>query len=223
VRELSNRIMQAVILSERSEIGWRELELESLAPDETVEMDVTVMKRASTQRDAETRLIPGASSARKSLGDAWEDLRRALRRQVVEAIAGGTREPVPLGTWLIEDLVLCAYEASGGVAGRARALLGVPETTFRRKISKATSQERAGLLTRRAPWNEMAPCIAALVRSSEEAPEDVLEEARSVLLREVASQVDDPVQGAALMGVTVRTYRRGTQELGELSPLAPAI
>jgi Nif-specific regulatory protein len=223
VRELSNRIMQAVILSERSEIGWRELELESLAPDETVEMDVTVMKRASAQRDAETRLIPGDSSARKNPRDVWEDLRRELRRQVVEAVAGGAREPVPLGTWLIEDLVLSAYEASGGVSGRARALLGVPETTFRRKISKAASQERAGLLTRRAPWNEVGPCIAALVRSCEEAPEDVLETARTVLLREVFSHVDDPVRGAALMGVTVRTYRRWTEELRELSPLAPAI
>ncbi|HEY7700427.1 MAG TPA: sigma-54 dependent transcriptional regulator, partial [Vicinamibacteria bacterium] len=232
VRELSNRIMQAVILSERSEIGWRELELESLPPDQTVEIDLSVMKRASAQRDAETRLVPGPLGPRdeaRSPQDAWEDLRLALRRQVVEAVTDGAREPLPLGTWLIEDLVLSAYEAAGGVSGRARALLGIPETTFRRKLQKATSQERAGILTRRPPWNEVGPSIAALVRSSEEAREDVLDTARSLLLREVISQIDDPVRGAALMGVTVRTYRRWTQELGEpseplrQSPLAPAI
>jgi diguanylate cyclase (GGDEF)-like protein len=212
VRELSNRIMQAVILAERPEIGWRELELESLAPEQTVEMDVSVMKRASAQRDAETRLLPSDGGPR----EAWDDLRRALRRQVVEAI--GTRQPVPLGTWLIEDLVLSAYEAAGRVSGRARALLGIPETTFRRKLTKATSQERAGLLTRTHPWNEVGPAIAAVVRSSDEAREDVLDRARSVLLHEVTAHVDDPVRGARLMGVTVRTYRRWAEDLDRLAP-----
>ncbi len=232
VRELSNRIMQAVILSERSEIGWRELELGSLAPEQTVEMNLSVMRRASAQRDFETRLVPGPSGPRdkpRSPQEAWDDLRRALRRQVVEAVADEAREPVPLGTWLIEDLVLSAYEAAGGVSGRARALLGIPETTFRRKLSKAASQERAGLLTRRPPWNEVGPSIASLVRASDHAAEDVLEAARSILLHEVTSLVDDPVRAAALMGVTVRTFRRWTRELGGLSdplpesPFAPAI
>jgi hypothetical protein len=75
----------------------------------------------------------------------------------------------------------------------------------------------------------MTPSIAALVRSSDEARQDVLDTARTVLLREVISHIDDPVRGAALMGVTVRTYRRWTLELGGLSdsihprPLVPAI
>ena len=220
VRELSNRIMQAVILCERSEIGWRELDLESLPPEQTVEMDISVMRRASAQRDSETRLLAATlppRSARQAREEAWEDLRLALRRQVVEALGNGAREPLPLGTWLIEDLVLSAYDAAGGVSGRARALLGIPETTFRRKLSKATSQERAGLLTRRPPWDDVGPSIEALVRSSEEAREDVLDTARSVLLQEVTAHIDDPVRGAALMGVTLRTYRRWTQELGSPS------
>jgi DNA-binding protein Fis len=147
---------------------------------------------------------------------------------VVEAVADGAGEPLPLGTWLVEDLVLSAYDAAGGVSGRARALLGIPETTFRRKLSKATSRERAGLLTRRPPWNDVSPSIEALVRASEEAREDVLDTARSVLLQEVVSHTNDPVRGAALMGVTLRTYRRWTQEIGSSTavvrerPLLPA-
>ena len=232
VRELSNRIMQAVILSERAEIGRRELELEVLAPEQTVEMDLTVMKRAADERGRGARPAPEPSAAKdrpRSPQEAWNDLRTALRRQVMEAVADGTKEPVPLGTWLIEDLVLAAYEAASGVSGRARALLGVPETTFRRKLSKATSQKRAGLLTRRPPWSEVGPSLAALVRSSEEAREDVLETARSLLLHEVTSLVQDSVKGAALMGVTLRTYRRWIEDVGALerpfsdSPLAPAI
>jgi hypothetical protein len=83
---------------------------------------------------------------------------------------------------------------------------------------------------RRAPWEEIAPILAALVRCAEDAREDVLETARSLLLHEVTSQVTDTVRGAALMGVTVRTYRRWTQELSEVNgsslparPLAPAL
>jgi diguanylate cyclase (GGDEF)-like protein len=237
VRELSNRIMQAVILSEKPEIGWRELELESLAPDQTVEMDLSVMKRAAAQRAVETRWVASPAPAPNENGsdprtaqETWEELRLALRRQVVEANADSSKEPVPLGTWLIEDLVLSAYDAAGGVSGRARTLLGIPETTFRRKLQKTTSQERAGLLMRRPPWGEMAPILSALVRCAEDAREDVLDTARSLLLHEVTSQVTDAVRGAALMGVTVRTYRRWTQELSEVTessfparPLAPAL
>jgi diguanylate cyclase (GGDEF)-like protein len=222
VRELANRIMQAAILSERVEIDWRDLELEPLTPEQTVEIDISVMKRASVgERETGGEL--------RTPEQAWEDLRLALRRQVVEAEADRTKAPMPLGAWLIEDLVLAAYRAAGGVSARARTLLGVPETTFRRKLQKATSQERAGLLTRRPPWNEVGPSIAALVRVPEQPREDVLDAVRSLLLNEVASLVENPVRGAALMGVTVRTYRRWTEGLNGVSdplsetPLAPAI
>jgi hypothetical protein len=56
------------------------------------------------------------------------------------------------------------------------------------------------------------------VRVAEDGRQDVLDTARSVLLQEVTSHIDDPVRGAALMGVTLRTYRRWTQELGSPSP-----
>jgi DNA-binding protein Fis len=205
--------MQAVILSEGSEIGLRELELESSSPEQTREMDLTVMKRSATAIAPRAADVP--ADAFQSSEQAWEALRISLRRQVEDSIASPGIDPLPLGTWLIEDLVLAAYRAAGEVSGRARALLGVPETTFRRKLQKATSQERAGLLTRRPPWSDVAPRIAALVRTPDVSQRDVLHAARILLLTEVMAQTDDPSRGAALMGVTVRTFRRWAMEMAD--------
>jgi DNA-binding NtrC family response regulator len=234
VRDLQNRIMQAVILSEGPEIGVRELELEHVPPEQTVEMDVSAIKRsasvvAAARAISDEHPAPVAAARRRTAAEAWDALRLALRHQVSEAVAVDAKDPLPIGTWLDEDLVLQAYEAAGGVSGRARALLGVPETTFRRKLQKTTSQERAGILTRRPPWNDVRPCIAELVRTPDVAQSDVLHLARSLLLQEVVTHVDDPARGAALMGVTLRTYRRWAAELSDLSsarseaPLAPAV
>ncbi len=119
---------------------------------------------------------------------------------------------MPLGTWLMEDIVLSAYGATGEVSGRARALLGVPETTFRRRLHKAISKAKAQLLMRKPPWQDVAPHITALLRTPDIAHTDVLQTARDLLLSEVSARVDDPAVGAALMGVTVRTYRRWMEE-----------
>ena len=129
--------------------------------------------------------------------------------------------PVPLGTWLMEDLVLHAYEASGSVSGRARARLGIPETTFRRRLRKASAKARADLLTRTPEWRAVTPVIVALVRSGAASDGDVLQRARRVLLEEIASRTNDASLGAALMGVTVRTYRRWTSAV-ESSSLVSA-
>jgi diguanylate cyclase (GGDEF)-like protein len=223
VRELQNRIMQAVILSEGPTMGIRELELESLPLDQTVELDLSGMKRAAVSPES-TRITleTPASTSRvdaspPSADEAWRELGTELKRQVARAIGSAGSEPVPIGTWLDEDLVLEAFDAAEGVMGRARALLGVPETTFRRKLQKASSQMRAGLLTRRPPWEEVRPRITELVRAADNESGDVLQRARSLLLAEIASQVQDPVRGAALMGITVRTYRRWLSEHADLT------
>ena len=87
----------------------------------------------------------------------------ALTRQIQAALDDPLGQPVPLGTWLMEDIVLSAYGATGEVSGRARALLGVPETTFRRRLRKAISKAKAQLLMRKPP---LAGCSASYHRSA---------------------------------------------------------
>ena len=216
VRELQNRIMQAVILAEGTEIGIRQLDLDTVLPEQTQEWD-----RGSFRPQPQS-LHGLAVSEVTARGDedlsgltpveSWAVLASALTRQIQAALDDPSGQPVPLGTWLMEDIVLSAYGATGEVSGRARALLGVPETTFRRRLRKAISKARAQLLMRKPPWQDVAPHITALLRTPDIAHTDVLQTARDLLLSEVSARVDDPAVGAALMGVTVRTYRRWMEE-----------
>jgi len=212
VRELQNRVMQAVILCEGTELGVDELDLERTPTGQTVEMDLSMMGPGALRvaRSLDTMDEAGPLLSDNTPEDSWEALRDALGKQIEVALADPSGQPVPLGTWLMEDIVLQAYEASGGVTGRARALLGIPETTFRRRLRKATSKARAELLTRKPHWNGVVPLIATLVRTKEISSGDVLQRARRMLLDEIVARVDAPTVGAALMGVTVRTYRRWT-------------
>jgi hydrogenase-4 transcriptional activator len=211
VRELQNRIMQAVILAEDAVIGIPELELQRSSTGRTVEMDLSMVGPGSVKVARSLAASPVSSTEFDvPLEQLWEALRSALGSQVQAVLTTPNAAPVPLGTWLMEDLVLHAYETSGGVSGRARARLGIPETTFRRRLQKASSKVRAELLTRKPEWSALKPIITALVRSDAGTYGDVLQRARGTLLEEVTSQTDDAVVGAALMGVTVGTYRRWT-------------
>ena len=223
VRELQNRIMQAVILCEGTELGVNELELEHTSTGQTVEMDLSMMGPGAVRvaRSLSTAGKSGTELNGATAEESWDALRAALGQQVDAALADPSGQPVPLGSWLMEDIVLQAYEAGGGVSERARALLGIPETTFRRRLTKATSKARAELLTRKPQWGTLTPLIAKLVRTKDLAKSDVLQAARRILLEEVVARVDNPTVGAALMGVTVRTFRRWTSIDVESVPNAP--
>jgi len=214
VRELHNRIMQAVILAEGSEIGLRELDLDTVPPEQTQEWDRTSIQPQS-QGLAVSEVVARRSDEDFSdltAVESWAALGSALTRQIQAALNDPSGQPVPLGTWLMEDIVLQAFAAAGEVSGRARALLGIPETTFRRRLRKATSKAKTKLLIRRPPWQEVVPSITALLRTPDIARTDVLQTARNLLLSQVSAHVEDPALGAALMGVTVRTYRLWMEE-----------
>jgi diguanylate cyclase (GGDEF)-like protein len=214
VRELQNRVMQAVILCEGDELGVDELELEHTPTGQTVEMDLSMVGPGAVRvaRSLNLRDDPTPLQTANTPEDSWKALRDALGKQIDVVLADPSGQPVPLGTWLLEDIVLQAYDASGGIPGRARTMLGIPETTFRRRLRKATSKARAELLTRKPHWRMVAPLIGALVRTKGIAKGDVLQTARQTLLDEVVARVDSPAVGAALMGVTVRTFRRWTSK-----------
>ncbi len=215
VRELQNRIMRAVILCEGPEIGMTELEL---------------VRRASPAAGVEPEPRPGTgarapyppptatpeSMPAASIEAAWETLRQALDRQV-DAVSDGEAR-LPLGRWLDEDLILEAYDLSRGVLKQGALLIGIPETTFRRKLRKAQTQQEAGTSPRPPARERIRPLIVSLVRSRASADieaesSDVLRLARDLLLEQVLRRLPgDAAAGSALMGVTVPTFRRWAAE-----------
>jgi hypothetical protein len=146
-----------------------------------------------------------------------ERLRLALGRQI-EALSGGRGEPIlPLGRWLNEDLVLAAAAACGGVSRQAASLLGIPETTFRRRYAKARNASQAGLAGRSGTWEEVRKLLPRLLEASSEENGDLITAAGQLLLREIVSRYPSDVRvGAGLLGVTPPTYRRRLRELQQI-------
>ena len=100
----------------------------------------------------------------------------------------------PLGRWLGDDLILEAAEAGGGIARRGAAIVGIPETTFRRRLQKASEQNEAGLATRSGTWDEVRQILAEMVRRDDLGDEPLLARAERSLLGEIVSRFPGDVR-----------------------------
>jgi diguanylate cyclase (GGDEF)-like protein len=198
VRELQNRILQAVILLEEREIDALALGLPSQAGD-------TWQRR----RPPAKRRQLGTS-----LADAIAELREALNAQI-RAIADDEQGlQLPLGKWISEDLLLETDRAEAGIARRAARRLGLAETTYRRRLNQATELERAGLAPRPESWRAVHEGLTTLLHAPDRRSQPLLRIAETTLLEEIKELLpDDQVLGAALLGVTLPTYRRRLRRL----------
>ena len=220
VRELQNRIMQAVLLSETDAIGLRELKLDDAAREARVEAVPLIGRPPAPSRptpaDGKPGVLPGAAPEKPLLtpDEAWEALADALDLQIASALE--TEAPAPLGRWLAEDLILEAQVQSAGVLSQGAKMLGIPETTFRRRFRQA--QVEAGFTQRVPAWETIRPLVANLLSlraapgSGMAAGEDLLERARNLLLEKIAGRTSPraTATGAALMGVSQPTFKRWT-------------
>ena len=98
---------------------------------------------------------------------------------------------------------------TGNVTSRAAGLLGIPETTFRRKLRTVSGNVAAGISNRPQEWEEIRGRIARLLESGNPDREDLLDLARSCILEELAEKISgDSRSGAAFMGVTETTFKK---------------
>ncbi|MGB5173179.1 MAG: sigma 54-interacting transcriptional regulator, partial [Thermoanaerobaculia bacterium] len=244
VRELQNRIMQAVILTEGSQLGPEDLGLTSTSPSSTVAGSAGVPADSESVPLRETPIAedvaqasPGASistPSRSNLEVAEEtpqdldslllDLREKLAELVYAAQNGLSPTMLPLGRWLDEDLLVAADTLAHGVARRAASILGLPETTFRRRLRKAKDQIYAGLSPRIADWEDVRPTLSQLVGSTGESGLDLITFTQQILLEEIAARFPDNVRaGAALLAVSNPTYRKRLAELEASQSEAPQV
>ena len=216
VRELQNRLMQAVILCEADEVGAQELMLPvtgaaqpqgTLTPTQPLAVPATVPAAANGGYWGGHPPAP-IDAALPDPDQAWAQLREFLGREIDLAIGGISRTTLPLGKWLSDDLILEAQAASDGIARRGAALVGIPETTFRRRLNRASDQARAGLSPRSGTWAEVRTVLSEIVRADGDTDKDLLIEAERILLEEIINRVpSDTRTGSGLLGVTPPTYR----------------
>jgi hydrogenase-4 transcriptional activator len=216
VRELQNRVMRAVILAETGLLGPEELGLEGALdremPEASHQSPTAGFQAAGDGSGRVALAAPEAVSAGASPAEGPDGVEEALRRRLVgelDKAVGERSRALPLGTWLHEDLLLAAYQLASGVGRRAASLLGVPESTFRRRIGPILEQENDGLLPRPESWAEIRSLLAQWLETNQPSQEDLVDSARRLLLAEVARRFpEEPAVGARLMGVTPPTFRR---------------
>ncbi len=214
VRELQNRLMQAVILCEAEELGAQDLMLPVdgglRGEGQMVAMPPPLAAQPAPVGNNHrwSAPPPAPDMALPDPEQAWSQLRDYLGREIDLAIGGISRTTLPLGKWLSDDLILEAQAASDGVARRGASLVGIPETTFRRRLNRASEQARAGLSPRSGTWAEVRAVLSEIVRADGDTEKDLLTEAERILLEEILQRVpNDTRTGSGLLGVTPPTYR----------------
>ena len=204
VRELQNKILQSVILSEGDEIGPGELG-----------MDTRSERRAAALRNTgnprETLDTEGRADV---VSDLWLELRAQLGDRIEQTSRATPPLRLPFGTWLRDDLLLEAAKATDEVVRDAAALVGMPESTFRRRLRSAEDQVMAGLATRMETWEEVRQILADLTTTAVAGEGDLHTRTQELLLEEIVKRFPDNARvGAQILGVSPPTYRRRAQQL----------
>jgi hypothetical protein len=150
---------------------------------------------------------------RPDADQAWAGLGSAITRRIDAALDAVPAGVAPLGRWLAADTSLGAYRASGEVYSQSALLVGIAETTFRRRYQKAREQLDAGDSARPDDWAEMHKAVATCIAAATPGAEDLLERLRELLIDKLTARIpDDTKLAARLMGVTEPTYRKWLSE-----------
>lgn len=137
---------------------------------------------------------------------------RGPRASLQEWLAGlvdaslATGELPPLAQWLEEDLILATLAINADVLNRAAQALGIPESTLRRKVSRI--RDDLALVDRPRHSDSIEPLMAELVAQADANRQTLLEAISTTLLRELESRRLNRQDAAALMGVSLPTYRK---------------
>ena len=130
-----------------------------------------------------------------------------LAAEVTTAVSSGAKFGPPLAKWLARDLVLEAFQQAGGVASKAAACIGLPETTFSRRLRQAEVEAASTRTT--DSWAAVRSALPDLLRAPDRASGNLVDQMDDLLLQLVLTQVPDVInQAAGLMGVSGPTMKR---------------
>ncbi len=198
IRELQNTILQAVVLSDADRLDVEDLRLpEPLGARAAI---VPLRPRALAPD------VPGPAEGSAGFEEAWQQLRTALEGEVQRAASAAPRLSLPLGRWLAHEVVLVAHDQTAGVGARAAARIGLPQTTFARRLRHAETDR--SLTARPATWIAVKAALTAIVAAPDLPSEALADRAEALLLEVVLTHVPTPITyAAALMGLSPPTMK----------------
>lgn len=202
VRELQNTILQAVVLARSERITAEDLRIPDEAPPSTAA--TPAMARADENGGASASA--GVAALRME-SSAWQTLADRLREQIATIQGEAAR---PIGKWLGYDVVLQAYEWSEGILARAAERVGLPDTTFVRRLRQAQTET----VNIRYPdsWSSVRAAVHEVLR---EPPVDgsAADRIDDLLFTLVVADVRVTSRAAALLGISAPTLKRRLSEL----------
>jgi diguanylate cyclase (GGDEF)-like protein len=226
VRELQNRVLKAVLLCDGTEIGKRHLGLDRSSAEASADPSPTAASCADTTSGRGRLGGSSATPSQPELGDPatgdggdacldLADLRVLLRHQVAKALL----RPRPLRRLLSDRLLQAADRLAGGRLRRGADLLGLAETTFRRRLRRL--QEKGAPSSEGLPagdWVELGALLDRVVES--EVSASLMEDVETILLEEIErARPARKGLAARLFCVSLPTYRR---RLAQLRPTEDA-
>jgi diguanylate cyclase (GGDEF)-like protein len=208
VRELQNLVLTSVLFCDAAEVDVDDLQgfQGSAAP-----LALPGLAAAAPALAHDSR---GVESHGKAAGPskAAQRLRQALGEEIAALLASPGGAPLPVGKWLTAELVLTADRLAGGVNRRGAALLGLPETTYRRQLRSASRQQAAGLHVRSPRWPAVASALEEVIQARRDQG-DTCEWVEACLLAEVeVAAPGDARTASSLLGVTEPTLMRRKAE-----------
>ena len=211
VRELQNRILQAVILSEGEQLLPTDLRIGGQSSRVDVALTSSIRRFESVDAD---RSSAGETHSEEDVSALLGSLRELIPEVLDEVCADGQLQPV--GRWLGAELVAAASEAGGGVVRQGAQLAGLAETTFRRRLEKATRELSEFQDECPQGWGRVTLLLERLVGANGAEGLPLAEEVEHALLKELVERFPGKVKpGAALLGVSAPTYRRRVAELAQ--------
>ncbi len=160
-----------------------------------------ILCRDSTVNHIHLGIFDEAPGAALKVGDLMV-FETWLRRQVDASLSN--HELPPLGQYLEEDLIMATLADSDEIMNRAALTLGLPETTLRRKVARLREMGHApGRL-----GESISPLIAQVVEVARDRRQSVLDLVSATLMAELEARRLNRRDAAALLGVSMPTYRK---------------
>ena len=180
IRELENRLMQATLIVEGTQIDWSSMNIEDTPYNGTEELNSlivgnTINHIAPTPIEIEQRAIPQSQSFAslekgnirvKDPGQTALDypkylaeLQSSLVKTLHEIQSDSTFFNTPFGSWVEDEFIMQAFLANNKNMRKASARLCISLSTSRRRIEKLNNVRAQGTVKRPLNWPHLIEAL----------------------------------------------------------------